>query len=324
MNVLAKVVKLDRTLHNNKWPVQVEKIVEELECSRPTFFRIKNLMVSQLGAPIEFSKKYNGYCYNPAEKDSFELPGLWFNRQEIEALLCMDCALESMQEGFLHTILKPLQKRCETLLKAQKTSFKSVRNRIKIIPIASRTYDADIFSALADAIFKQRRICIEHSRLGQSAPFTRTISPQALIRYRDNWYVDAFCHTRNDLRTFALNRIQKTAKATGAFRPVTDEEREAFYGAAYGIFTGPAKHTAVIEFYGVAAHEVSCETWHPRQVGEWKDKSTYCLTLPYGNSRELIMDILKWGDGAFVVEPKELRDEVAGVVKKMLGKYEES
>jgi len=324
MNTFAKVVLLDRKLKNCKFSVKLAVILEELECSQSTFFRIMALMKNHFGAPIEYCKKYPGYCYNPQEKDSFELPGLWFNCQEIEALLCMDSALESMQEGFLHTLLKPLQKRCEALLKAQKTSFHSIRNRIKIIPIASRAYVPEVFSTITSAIFRQRRITIQHCGLGQTMPVTRTISPQALIRYRDNWYVDAFCHSRNQLRTFALNRIQNAVKATGAFRPVSDDEREAFYGAAYGIFTGPAHNTAIIDFFGVAAQEVSCETWHPRQTGEWLNEETYRLTLPYGSSRELIMDILKWGSSATVVEPKDLKDEIQEVVKKMMENYKKN
>jgi predicted DNA-binding transcriptional regulator YafY len=44
--------------------------------------------------------------------------------------------------------------------------------------------------------------------------------------------------------------------------------------------------------------------------------------IPYGHSRELIMDVLRWGDEAEVIEPKELREAVVTMVEKMKKNYE--
>jgi len=35
-----------------------------------------------------------------------------------------------------------------------------------------------------------------------------------LTHYRDNWYLDAWCHAKKALRTFSLDNIQKTAELT--------------------------------------------------------------------------------------------------------------
>jgi predicted DNA-binding transcriptional regulator YafY len=44
--------------------------------------------------------------------------------------------------------------------------------------------------------------------------------------------------------------------------------------------------------------------------------------IPYGHSRELVMDILKWGDDAEVIDPKELREAVKTTIARMQKKYE--
>jgi predicted DNA-binding transcriptional regulator YafY len=142
------------------------------------------------------------------------------------------------------------------------------------------------------------------------------------VRYRDNWYVDAYCHLRQELRTFALDRLTKAETAPGKHHRVSRQQREDFFASAYGIFTGSATHTAVIDFTGTAAREVSRETWHPKQEGKWLDEKTYRLTLPYGHSRELIMDILRWGEWAEVKKPKTLREEVRKTIKSAIKKYE--
>ena len=172
---------------------------------------------------------------------------------EIEALFFLDRADEILREGFFHEALTPVRKRFEPLLKAQKTSLTSLRDKIKIIPIALRDCDQNIFRTVAWAVVKRKRIAIEHHHLAKAGPVRRTISPQALVRYRDNWYVDAFCHLRNELRTFELNRIIKAEPDPGAFRSIPKEQIQPFFADAYGIFTGPATKTATIEFTGTAA-----------------------------------------------------------------------
>lgn len=320
MDKWEKVVLFHRLLTRSVYTVSKEKILSELECSEATFHRIRSFMQSNLGAPIVFDCRYGGYRYDKTGDGPFELPGLWFTRNEIEALLCLDHAVESMQGSFFGDILAPMKKRFEPLLKAQKTRMAALRERIRIIPIQSRQIDEHLFRTVAGAVMRKRALRIEHAKLPDEAPTSRIISPQALVRYRDNWYVDAFCHLRNELRTFALNRIESAVPAHGKFHSVSLDRLHTFFADSYGIFTGPADKKAVIDFTGTAAREVSKEQWHPRQQGNWVDDKTYRLTVPYGHSRELVMDILRWGSDAEVIGPKELRKTlkttVAGIQKK--------
>jgi predicted DNA-binding transcriptional regulator YafY len=197
----------------------------------------------------------------------------------------------------------------------------SLRNRMKIIPIQSRSIDETLFKKVAGAVVQSRCLCVEHAKLSQKEPVKRTISPQTLVRYRDNWYVDAYCHLRKGLRTFALDRLKNVEISKEKFQKVPRQERETFYTTAYGIFTGPAKNTAIINFTGTAAKEVAHEHWHPKQQGIWIDEGTYQLKVPYGHSRELIMDVLRWGVDAEVKGPKELRKEIMETIAGMGKKY---
>jgi proteasome accessory factor C len=322
MDKWEKVVLLHRTLKACKYCVPLKTIMAELECSEATFHRIRGFMQMRLGAPIVFDRTYGGYCYDTAQAGPFELPGLWFTKKELEALLGFEHAVESLRGGFFRDILAPVKSRFEPVLKAQKTRLDALRDRIKIIPIQSRLIGDALFRTVAGAVVRQRCLHIEHSKLSEKEPTSRTISPQTLVRYRDNWYVDAYCHLRRKLRTFALDRLTKAEPVTDKYHVVSRSAREKFFASAYGIFTGPATKSAVIEFTGTAAREVAHETWHPKQKGQWLNEKTYRLTVPYGHSRELIMDILRWGEWAEVKEPKELREEVGKTIKRAMKNYE--
>jgi predicted DNA-binding transcriptional regulator YafY len=322
MDKWEKVVLLHRALKSCKYCIPLKTIMAELECSEATFHRIRGFMQTNLGAPIFFDRIYGGYCYDEAQSGQFELPGLWFTRNEIEAILSLDYAVESLQGGFFRDILAPVKSRFEPVLAAQKTRINTLRDRIKIIPIQSRPIGDALFRAVAGAVVRQRCLYIEHSKLSEKEPTSRTISPQTLVRYRDNWYVDAYCHLRKKLRTFALDRLTRAEPVTNKFHVVSKREREEFFASAYGIFTGPATKSAVIDFTGTAAREVAHEQWHPKQVGKWLDDKTFRLTVPYGYSRELIMDILRWGEWAEVKQPRELRQEVGITIKRAMKNYE--
>src|SRR5438445_256723 len=66
----------------------------------------------------------------------------------------------------------------------------------------------------------------------------REVSPQRLVHYRNNWYLDGWCHLRNDLRSFSLDAIREVGAVAGKVKDVPDEELDATLAASYGIFSG--------------------------------------------------------------------------------------
>jgi proteasome accessory factor C len=321
MDKWEKIVLVHRLLSKSHYCISSKALLTKLECSEATFHRIRTFMQTRLSAPIVFDHRYGGYCYETIDGQPFELPGLWFTQNEIEALLGFHHAVESLQKGFFSDVLAPIKKRFEPLLKAQKTQTTSFLDRIKIIPLQSRNVDEKLFRMIAEAVVAGKRLRIEHAKISDESPIERSISPQTLVRYRDNWYVDAFCHLRNELRTFALDRILSVDFDPGKYHRTPRKQCEDFFGAAYGIFTGPATQTAEILFRGPAAREVSREQWHPRQQGQWKDDKTYCLTIPYGEDQELLMDIFKWGDCAEIINPQKLRNKAKLLLSNALANY---
>jgi predicted DNA-binding transcriptional regulator YafY len=137
MDKWEKIVLLHRLLKHSRSCSTLQTIIDKLDCSAATFHRIRAYMQHQLGAPIIYDRRYTGYRYNDTDDAPFELPGLWLTKSEIEALLCLDYAVESLQGGFLREIIAPVKNRFEPLLKAQKTTLVTLRDRLKIIPTST-------------------------------------------------------------------------------------------------------------------------------------------------------------------------------------------
>lgn len=104
MDHLERMYALHQTLRVRRHPAPTSELMDLLECSRSTLHRTIGHMRDYLGAPI-LNTPGRGYFYDKAA-GKFELPGLWFRRGELEALLVMDHLLEGVQPGIL-IVLRP-------------------------------------------------------------------------------------------------------------------------------------------------------------------------------------------------------------------------
>ncbi|MCG8428913.1 MAG: WYL domain-containing protein [Chromatiales bacterium] len=314
MDRFDRIFDLHKLLSASRQPVSRQRVEEELECSRATAKRIIEAMRLYLNAPIKYDRVRNGYYYDHSEAETgagkmYELPGVWFNASELHALLSVQQLLSDVQPGLLEKQLAPLSKRIENLLQLQGNSGKGLQGRIKILRAAARPA-GPCFQQVADALARQQRIDIEHLNRRNDQRQWRQVSPQRLVHYKDNWYLDAYCHLREALRTFALDAITITKAVSSPSHPVEDSELGRHFGSAYGIFSGHADQTATLRFSTAVANWVAHEQWHQDQQGEWLADGRYLLKIPYHQSTELAMDILKYGPNVEVLGPDSLRQEI--------------
>lgn len=319
MDRMQRIFKLHQTLAAHRYPVPRAKLETLLECSRATLTRIIDEMRTFFDAPIEFDREAGGYKYSDA---AFELPGLWFTPSELLALSAAQKLLAEAQPGLLDSQLAPLKSRIDKLLSQEHLGGGELAHRLRILRMAARQPDTQIFQTVAGATAQRQQLAIEYHGRERDAVTRRTVSPQRLVHYRDNWYLDAWCHQRDALRNFALDRIRSAKALPDAARDLPDAEIDAHYNATYGIFGGPATHQAVLRFTAERARWIADERWHPDQQDRWLDDGRFERSLPYADPRELILDIQKYGLDVEVVSPPELRAEIAARLKAAAKQYE--
>lgn len=320
MDLFGRIYSMQRILSNARYPVSRDNLQERLECSRATVNRIIRDMRNYFCAPIEFDREKSGYYYAKTGEHPFELPGLWFNASELYALLTVQRLLTEVQPGLLEGHLSPLRGRIEQILQSQHMGGGEVNRRIRILGMAARRMDPENFQSVAGSLLRRKRMTVVYHSRSRDEVATRTISPQRLVHYRDNWYLDVWDHKKKALRSFSVDRIRKASELDIPAEEISDKKLDSHYAAAYGIFAGKPTRKAVLRFTPERARWVSEEIWHPQQEGCFKD-GCYMLTIPYSNSLELVMDILKHGTGVEVIAPDELRKEVADQLRAALTVY---
>ncbi|MFA6921037.1 MAG: YafY family protein [Gallionella sp.] len=321
MDRLQRIYKLHQVIAAHRLPVPHSVLQEKLECSRATVNRIIEEMRLYFNAPIEYDRSHNGYHYALNKGETFELPGLWFSETELYALLTTQQLLAQVQPGLLDAQLKPVRARIEKILAANHLGCEQISQRVHILRMTGRNVALECFQTVAGALLQRNSLHIIYHGRGDDQTSSREISPQRLIHYRDNWYLDAWCHTRNALRSFAVERITAAKFLPQRCRDIPEQQLDAHYASSYGIFAGEPEHIAVLRFTPERARWVADEHWHPLQQSQVLEDGSYELRVPYSDSRELVMDILKHSGEVEVISPEALRDAVAERLQNALNNY---
>jgi predicted DNA-binding transcriptional regulator YafY len=321
MDRTERFYRIDQLLQERK-VASFSQIQEALGVSRATVKRDLQYLRDRFSAPIVYDRDAGGYRFEQQGKydPKYELPGLWFNASEIHALLMMQNLLEEVQPGLLGPHIAPLQARLKSLLGSRDDAPEEIARRIRILHASKRSADLAHFEIIATALLKRRRLHIRHWNRASDLETEREVSPQRLIYYRDNWYLDCWCHLRNEVRSFAVDAIRTAGLLDAAAREVPKRELDAVLGAGYGIFSGAKVEWAKLRFTPEHARWVSAEQWHPDQKTRYEPDGHYVLELPYANPTELVMDILRHGAGVEILAPpalrKRLKDEIAAMVAR--------
>lgn len=146
----------------------------------------------------------------------------------------------------------------------------------------------------------------------------REVSPQRLTFYREAWYLDAWCHLRTELRSFALDAIKNVALSKEPAKEVSDKDIARVLDGGYGIYSGKEIEWAELEFTAEQARWVSKELWHPDQKGQLLDDGRYRLKVPFSNPTELAMDIMRHVPAVKIISPRALITRIRELLKSGL------
>jgi predicted DNA-binding transcriptional regulator YafY len=321
MDKFDRIFQIHSILSNRRTPIDTETLMARLECSRATMFRLIGEMKDILGAPIEFDSERGGFIYKQsAEGQRYELPGLWFSPAELQSLAVMQRMLHDLGGGLLADQLSAITKRLTQLVQHRRLNLGEAAARLRFPGVASRAA-GEAFQVAASATLQRCKLWFEYHARGSNRKSERTVSPQRLTHYREAWYLDAWDDASNELRTFSIDRMNRPAVLSDVALDLTDAELDTHFATSYGIFGGKADKEAVLVFSAERARWVADERWHPEQKDRYLEDGSYELRVPYRDSRELTMDVMRHGMHVQVIEPQELRDEVADQLRRAADLY---
>mgnify|MGYP006200789563 CR=1 FL=1 len=309
-----------KTLLSSRRAMSREDILNALEISPATFKRDLAKLRDRLNSPIVFDRDLGGYRLEKAD-NATELPGFWFSQDEILALMTIQTMIEQLNPGLLGPKLQPLRKRLDDMLTHQGLDPQLLTQRVRLMHAGKRHLPLAAFEHVAKATFERKQVRIQHHNRMSGQTLERDISPQQLIHYRDNWYADAWCHLRKEVRSFSIDAIQHATVLDKDAKNIDLQAMRHQLDGGYGIFAVNKVSWAHLRFTAEAAPWVSQEAWHPQQETEVDDTGALLMKLPYVEPTELIMDILRWGPDVEVLRPAPLKQAVAARLKQACAQY---
>ena len=177
-------------------------------------------------------------------------------------------------------------------------------------------------AGLVTATLEQRQATMRYHSLSSRRTKNYLVEPYRLLHFQGGFYLFAYVSEYNEMRTFAVERIQHLSLLETPFEPSQELSSELF-AHSLGMMQGPPQHIEV-EFTAKRAPYVREVEWHTsQQVADQPDGSLR-LSLEVCIDQPLRNWILSFGASARVLAPPDLAAEIAAELTRARAGYKTS
>jgi predicted DNA-binding transcriptional regulator YafY len=160
-----------------------------------------------------------------------------------------------------------------------------------------------------DALRARRTLDVEYHSYGRDALTRRRLDPIHLWTQQGGIYLAAYCHQRQEVRTFALERFRQIRVTDDTFEPPADFDLERYLAGCFGLFRGRPVRVKLRLSRNVARY-VAERQWHPTQQIAPHLTGELDLSLQVPICPELTRWILSYGKDVEVLAPPSLRARI--------------
>jgi len=315
---MERFLYFDGQIQLGRYP-NARTLAEHFEISSRTAQRDIDRFRDRFNAPLEYDAEHRGYYYtDPA----FQTPFSQVYPQEILALVIAGNLLSHAAGGFISRAIGKFGAQLLSRTEAIGLSEKRLAEAFSAYWHGFAPASAETFRRCADALLKKRLLTF-HYRSPQSPDKSRrrTVEPHHLRHYMGSWMLIAFCREKEDWRTFALARMDGLCMEKQDFRPRPRNMWISHVEGGFGIFQGSELIPVRLRFVPSVAPWIRERFWHPEQIVDELADGGLILSFPVADFREVKMHILQYGAQVEVLEPAELREEIAAEIERMKEVY---
>lgn len=312
---LERMLRIHQAVLTGTFP-NATKLARELEVSTKSIHRDVEFMRDRMELPIEYDAKSYGYYYTE-EVSGF--PSLQITEGELFAMLVAEKALQQYRgTTFERPLVSAFKKIAASLPDTISLNIPEWEQSISFHTSAVPKLDLEVFDQLAKAASNHQRLRLHYRKPGQKSASPRTIDPYHLANINGEWFLFAYCHSRNDIRTFVPARMRSIETTGETFTLPADFSMESRLKHSFGVHAGKETHQVVIRFSHAVADYIREKQWHPSQELQEFPNGEVELCFELSSLQEIQRWILGWGGEARVVAPPALRDGVTQAARRIL------
>jgi predicted DNA-binding transcriptional regulator YafY len=168
----------------------------------------------------------------------------------------------------------------------------------------------DVIAAIIDATLHQRQVRIAYFSFNSRKTKSYTLDPYRVVYYHGGLYVYARAHEYGEVRTFAVERIERIEVLELNFEMPADFNVSEYARGAFGI-AGGRPEVVEVSFAAPMAGYIRERVWHESQSLVDKPDGSVVLRMNVAPGWELKSWIKGFLPHVRVLQPTSLRDEIA-------------
>ena len=289
--------------------VRAQELADRFGVSLRTIYRdIRTLEAS--GVPIA-SEAGVGYSI----MEGYRLPPVMFTREEAGSFVAAEKLMQKFTDRSLGAYYESAMYKLKSVLRGKEKDWvEALESQVTMIPGQS-LFNArvpDALEILFESIAERKQVFLRYESLREDIPSERRLEPVGLFHENGHWYILAYCHLRRDYRQFRTDRIHRIERTPLAFEGehgTLDDHR----GKKEEL---PRTRVRILVDRSVAKYlrteRVNFGYVSERPLGEQVEMTFMCKDGKHGFARWYLM----FADCAKIIEPEELRQKVAEILKK--------
>lgn len=314
---LERVVGIIAEINRGSYPT-VASLCDKFEIAQRTLHDDLRFIKDRLQIEILFDKSRQGY-YNSTPGKT--LPLFDLSPDEFLAIQLGTAMLLEHSGPVFRVQLQGAFHKIANRLADGNGMQKEIKSLVRFIPGGLAVADGKLVRSMENACSSFLSVEIDYygARKGQTE--TRTIDPYRLIEFDGAWYVVGWCHLRDDMRTFALHRIRRYKVLKEKFTLKEGFDLDKWLESAFLLEHADGEQTVRIKFDPLSARYALERTWHRSQQVTTHGDGACTIQFNTQSLDEVKRWVLKFGSGAEVIDPPELRKRVMDELSSALRGY---
>lgn len=300
--------------------VTAKQIADALEIHIRTVYRYIDALCAS-GVPIIADSGHNG-GYSLLH-DFTDVP-LFFDTNEQKALIHAAAFAKEAGYPFGESLQKAISKLKKYTNPEQLNKIHRHEEGFEVITVPVDPSLETILQELELSAANGHTLRMEYRTKNEESIKTRNIDPYGLVHWKSSWYSVAYCHLRDDIRIFRVDRIQGISRTDGSFERPQDFSARTFF--LKNLLPDPENKEKLIPIRiqgkQPAINDLAGHWLFGHMIIE-RTEHMICFVLEKDMAVHYAPSILlSYGKSVQVLEPQLLKEKMVHVTSELLAHYQ--
>lgn len=182
-----------------------------------------------------------------------------------------------------------------------------------------------ILAELEHAVENEITVEMDYRTNHEKKPKNRMIDPYGIVYWNNRWYTVAFCHLRNEIRSFRVDRILRIKRTQLIFkRPEAFSSREFFMKNLLPDLMGKEGLISLrIEGRPEALDELNMHWFLGHHLQERTSNQAVFLFEEKSIHNAVPYFLLSYGKSIRILEPQSVKDRLAAIASELMEYYQQ-